>query len=116
MLRAHVNEMDVEPVNLGDEVRHGVDLRLALPPIMLTCPVLRELLHGCELDALRCIRDRFLFGPQRRFHASAEVDELLVWNADAEGADCRIFRCRARFRGKQSGSTYRCRAGKKAAP
>src|ERR1700733_8678704 len=108
--------MNVEPVNLGDEVRHGVDLRLALPPIMLTRPVLRELLHGCELDALRCIRDRFLVGPQRRFHASAEFDELLVWNADVEGADWLVFGCCARFRVKQAGSTYRCRAGKKAAP
>ena len=102
-----MNEMNVEPVNLGDEVRHGVDLRLALPPIMLTRPVLRELLHGCELDALRCIRDRFLVGPQRRFHTSAEVDELLFRKVDVEGADCPIFACCVRFRSKQS-STYRC--------
>src|SRR5882724_5351620 len=88
MLGANVNEMNVEPVDFGDEVRHGVDLHFALPPIMLTRPVLRELLHGCELDALRCIRDRFPLGPLGRRDASAEVGKRFFRSVKLEGADC----------------------------
>src|SRR5258708_20275678 len=76
MLRANVNEMNVEAINLGEEVRHSVDLRLALPPIMLTRPVMRELLNGCELDALRCIRDLFAIGPLCCGYAPAQVGKV----------------------------------------
>ena len=48
-----MNEMNVEPIDLGDEVRHGIDLRLALVPIVLARPILRELLHRRQLHALR---------------------------------------------------------------
>ncbi len=66
LLRANVNEMNVEPVDLGDEVRHGVDLRLALAPIVLVRPILRELLHRRELHALGCVGHLFAFRPLGR--------------------------------------------------
>ena len=65
MLRANVNEMNVQPVDLGDEVRQGVQPRLDLAPVVLRRPIARELLHRRERHALRVIRDRFLFGPPR---------------------------------------------------
>src|SRR5271157_3404613 len=68
--------MNVEPVDLGDEIRHGVDLCLALAPIVRVHPILRELLHGCELDALRCIRDQFALRPLGRLDAIAQIDEV----------------------------------------
>jgi len=68
--------MNVEPIDLGDEVRHGVDLCLALAPIVRVRPILRELLHGCELDALRCIRDLFALRPLGCFDAIAQVDDV----------------------------------------
>jgi len=58
MLRANVNEMNVEPIDLGDELREGVQSRLALAPIVFGRPVARELLNRRELHALRRIRDR----------------------------------------------------------
>lgn len=76
MLGANVHEMKVEPVDFGDEVRHRVDLRLALAPIVLVRPVLRELLHGCELDTLRCIRYLFAVGPLRCADALAQIGEV----------------------------------------
>jgi hypothetical protein len=79
--------MNVEPIDLGDEVRHGVDLRLALPPIMLTHPVLRELLHGCELDALRSIRDLFAIGPLCCADALAQVGEVRLRCLKVERTD-----------------------------
>src|ERR1700687_3522465 len=74
--------MYVEPVDLGDEVRHSVDLCLALAPIVRVHPILRELLHGCELDALRCIRDLFALRPLGCFNAIAQVDEVGLWGLE----------------------------------
>ena len=49
VLRTHVNEVDVETINLGDEVRHGVEARFDLAPVVFRRPVTCELLHGREL-------------------------------------------------------------------
>ena len=45
VLRADVDEVDVEPVDLGHELRQGVQLRLAPAPVVVGRPVARELLH-----------------------------------------------------------------------
>jgi hypothetical protein len=42
MLRANVNEMNVQPVDLGDEMRQGLQFRLALTPIVVFAPIIRE--------------------------------------------------------------------------
>ena len=76
MLRAKVNQMNVEPVDLGDEVRHGIDLCLAFAPIVRVRPVLRKLLHRRQLHALRCIGDLFALGPLCRGDAFAQVGEV----------------------------------------
>jgi len=55
--------MNVEPIDLGDEVRQGVQLRLAPAPVAFLPPILRELLDRLERHALRSIRDRFPFRP-----------------------------------------------------
>ena len=87
MLRTHVDEVDVEAVDLGDELRQGVQLRLALAPVVVRRPVARELLHRRELHALRLVRDRLLVGPARRRDAAVQVGERLVGEFDVEGAD-----------------------------
>ena len=43
MLRTDVNEVDVEPVDLGDELRQGVQPGLARAPVVVGHPVAREL-------------------------------------------------------------------------
>ena len=58
ILRANVYVMNVEPIDLGDELREGVQSRLALAPIVFGRPVARELSNRRELHALRRIRDR----------------------------------------------------------
>ena len=87
MLRADMNEMNVQPVDLGDEVRQGVQLRLDLAPVVLRRPIAGELLHRRERHALRCIRDGFLFGPPRRVDAPAQVGELRLGGLDRERPD-----------------------------
>ena len=87
VLRPHMDEVDVEPVDLGDELRKGVQPRLDLPPVVVGRPVARELLHRRQLHALRRIGDGLLFGPARRGDALPEVDERLFRHLEAEGAD-----------------------------
>ena len=63
MLRTNVNEVNVEPIDLGDELRQGVQLRLALAPVVVRRPIARELLNRRERHALRLICDGLLLGP-----------------------------------------------------
>src|SRR5215218_8871668 len=86
MFRTNVNEMDVQPIDLGDGVRYRLQLLLALAPVVLLRPVARELLHRRELHALREIFDGLLFGPARRRDAPPKVVEVLFRHVDLEGA------------------------------
>ena len=66
VLRADVNEMNVQPIDLGDELRQRIQLRFDLAPVVVSRPIARERLHRRELHALRYVRDGFPFGPPRR--------------------------------------------------
>jgi hypothetical protein len=57
MFRTNVDEMHVEPIDLGDELRQGIQFGLALAPIVIRRPITREFLKGSELYALRFISD-----------------------------------------------------------
>ena len=63
VLGADVDEVDVQPIDVGDELRQGVQPRLALAPVVVGRPIARELSHRREPHALRLIGDQFLFGP-----------------------------------------------------
>jgi hypothetical protein len=90
MRRAYVHEVNVEPVDLGHKLRQGIQLRLHLAPVVVRPPVAYELLDLGQPHALGLIGDRLPVGPPRRRDPSAEVDEALFRNVDAEGADCEI--------------------------
>ena len=85
--RPHVDEVDVLPVNLGLELRQGVQLRLAPAPVVIGCPVASELLDGRQLHALRSICDQLPGGPPHRSDATAQVLQGLVRNVNAEGTN-----------------------------
>ena len=81
MFRTNVNEMNVDPIDLGHELRQGVQLRLALAPVVIGRPIAREFLHRRELHALRLIGDGLLSGQRvaamrRRRSASASSGKL----------------------------------------
>src|SRR5437588_3773146 len=82
MFRTNMNEMNVQPVDLGDELREGFQLRLALAPVVIGRPIAGEFLHRRELDALRLIGDCFPFRPLCRANSLAQVGELRVRNTD----------------------------------
>ena len=65
VLGTNVNEMNVEPIDLSDELGQSVQCRLALAPIVVCGPIAREFLNCGELHALRCIRHQFPFRPLR---------------------------------------------------
>ena len=87
MLRANVNEMNVQAIDLGDEVRQGVQSLLALAPVVLFRPVARERLHRREPWALRQIVDGLLFGPARGDDARTQVVEIRLGDLSCERPD-----------------------------
>ena len=103
MLRADVNEVDIEAVDLGHELRQGIQLRFRLPPVVAGAPILDERLDLRELYALRLVTDRLRIGPARRLHTPAKVNEVLLGDIDAERADGITRGSRRRTRGKQAG-------------
>ena len=90
VLRADVDEVDVQPVDLGHEVRQGVQLRLAPAPVVVCRPVAGEFLHRRQLHALRMICDEFLVGPAGGRDARAQrLDFRLGGDRDRERPDRR---------------------------
>src|SRR5271168_1766983 len=86
-LRANVDEMDVQAVDLGDEMRQGVQTRLALAPVIVRPPVASKLLDRRQRHALRVVRDRLSLGPPRREYAPAQLAQLCLRKTRLERAD-----------------------------
>src|SRR5882724_7080418 len=71
---ADMDEVDIQPVDFGDEVRYRVEPRLNFAPVIVTLPVAQNLLDGLERYALRIIGDGSLSGNRvcaRRWRRSA---------------------------------------------
>src|SRR3954467_7783547 len=75
-----MDEVNVHPIDVGDEVRQRLQLRFALAPVVVRRPVARELLDRPELRPLRYVRHRFALGPLRCVDALAQSGELRVRN------------------------------------
>ena len=91
VLRADVDEVDVEAVDLGDEMREGLQSGLALAPVVLLGPVTGECLHRRELGPCRGIVDGFLLGPARGHDSRTQVIEIRFAGLDRERPDRRTF-------------------------
>ena len=63
--RAGVDEVDVEVVDARRELRPHVHPFLGGAEVVLVAPVLRQVLHERERDALRPVVDRLALGPAR---------------------------------------------------
>ena len=59
----HVNEVNVEPVQVSHELREAVELRFAVAPIVFLAPVLADFLNVSERDPLRPVFDGLFVGP-----------------------------------------------------
>ena len=79
-----VYEMYVQSIDLGDELRQGVEFCLDLAPVVLCRPITSERLSRRELHALGCIRDRFSFRPLCVVDAPAQLGEFRFRHMDFE--------------------------------
>jgi hypothetical protein len=84
---ADMQEVGVQPGDLGEEVRQGVERCLAPPPVVRGPPVPHEVLHQRQGHALGVVGDGLTLRPPRRRDPAAEVVERLLRNIDVEGAD-----------------------------
>src|SRR5438128_8835794 len=87
MSRPDVNEVDIQPVDLGDELGMRVQLRLAPPPVVIGRPISRERLNEGELHALRKVRDGFLLRESCRRDAPAHFVEFRVCSLETKRAN-----------------------------
>ena len=78
MFRPDMQEMDVEPVDLGDEIGQRVEPRFAPPPVIVGRPILSERLHQRQLHALGAILDQLALGPAGGGDAPLELGQLGV--------------------------------------
>ena len=98
VLRAHVDEVNVEPVDLRDELRERIQPRFDFAPVVLRAPVRRERLHRGELHALRIVRDQLAIRPPRRLDAPIQIGELCVRRLEMKRTDGSAFSRRLDFR------------------
>ena len=82
-----MDEVDVDPIDLGNELGERVELRLARAPVVLGRPVAGQLLDGRQLHALRTIGDELLRGQPPELDAPSEVVQGPLRDVDLEGAD-----------------------------
>ena len=93
VFRTDVNEMNVQPIDLGDELRQGVQFCLDLAPVILCRPIARQRLHRRELYALGCIRDRFSFRPLCCVDAPAQFGKFRFRNIHLKRTNGGVVRC-----------------------
>ena len=84
VLRADVNEMDVEPIDRGDELRQGVQPRLHLAPVVAALPIASQRLHRGQLHALRSILHGLPLRPACRSQTALEIGECVLRKVDVK--------------------------------
>jgi hypothetical protein len=84
---AGVNEMQIEPVDLGDEMGERVQLALLRAPVEAVAPVVEQLPEVFEVRPVIPAAPGDLVGPPRARDALAQVGERPLGNRDAERPD-----------------------------
>jgi hypothetical protein len=107
MARADVNEVNVESIYGGSELRPLVQLSLASPPVKVIVPVGNEVLKLSEWRALLPPRLRCTFRPARLRKAPFQISKVRIGGTILEGSDgaiggARRHGCRSEANGAQS--------------
>jgi hypothetical protein len=82
-----MDEVDVQPVDLGLELRQRVQSRFPLTPVVFRRPEAGKLLERGQLHTLGPIGDEFLRRPTSRIDAAAQFLDLEFRDVDSERAD-----------------------------
>jgi len=91
MTRTNVQEVNVEAVDLGAELRKAIQFRLATTPVVVRPPILDERPKLCERYALRPILDCLTFRPARLLQTLFQITEsalrrlILEWRDSGVG-------------------------------
>src|SRR5262249_9704492 len=95
MLRANLDEMNIEAVDFGLEIRDGIQTRLDFPPVVFGAPMVQDLLDGLERDALRKVGDGLLVRQARNRKALLEIGQRTFGKLDPEGPNRGVacYRC-----------------------
>ena len=71
--RGLVQEVDIQPIDLGDELPDRIQPRLASPPVVTGPPIGDQLPKRGKRCALRPVVDRCRFGPARAIEARCQI-------------------------------------------
>src|SRR4029077_14835716 len=82
--RAHVDEVNAEPVDLGAVLWEGVEASLEPTPVVLVAPVRDQRLSLLEGYALRPVTDSFPLRPSSGRQPTLEIVERLLRYLDRE--------------------------------
>src|SRR6516164_5738292 len=84
IFRAYMDEVDVEPVDLADELVKAIEPSLARAPIICIGPVLADVLNPFQRRALAPVTDRLRIRPAGALQSRSEIGEHIVADIDAE--------------------------------
>jgi hypothetical protein len=82
-----MHEVDVEPVDRGDELREAVEQSLALPPVVAVGPVAADILDPLPRHALAPVVDQLGFRPACAAQPRFQIVQDIVGYGDGEGLD-----------------------------
>ena len=97
-----MNEMDVDPVDIGDEVWMGIDLRFRTSPVVVLQPIVGKLPDRVEMDTLR--RVVLALRPLGGCNLTLQIAELSgACPKSHSNSEALICDCMAMKRGSESG-------------
>ena len=83
-----VDEVDIEPVDLGPELWQSVQLGLAGAPVVGGAPVCRQSLDRGQLHTLRPVDDQLLGRPAHGRKASSQRLQFRLGDINRKRPDC----------------------------
>ena len=87
IFRAHMEEVDAQPVDLAGELVKAIELGLARAPIICIGPVLTDILNPSQRRALAPVIDQLRIRPARALQSRFEIGKHIVADIDAERLD-----------------------------
>jgi hypothetical protein len=94
MFGADMNEVDVDAVDVGDELRKSIHPRFDLAPVVGRPPIVDEGLELRQRDTLGLIGNSLAIRPSRRQNAPPKLDKVLLRHGNVEGVNCAFARGR----------------------
>src|SRR3974390_3410774 len=94
-----MNEVDVDPVDVGLELLELIESPLLCAPIVLVAPVSDDLLQVGKVGAVGPTGAIELVGEARTGESLVQIGQHGVWHVDPEGHDCRLRRWMRRKNG-----------------